>query len=86
MQIHKPKYGPILDTRRATKQNTYPVKLRINYCKNIKTFLCNYDLSIEDFDLVYNLSLLKKISDTQKKLYFLVNCIQLVNSKRFPPH
>lgn len=67
MQINKPLYGLMLDTRRVKKNNTYPVKLRINYRNTIKTYLCKYDLTTEEFNLVQNLGLLKKVSNTQKR-------------------
>lgn len=67
MQINKPIYGLILDTRRVKKKNTYPVKLRINYRNTVKTYLCKHDLTTEEFDLIQNLGLLKKLPDTQKR-------------------
>lgn len=67
MQIYKPKYGLILDTRRAKKSKTFPVKLRINYRNNVKTYLCNHDLTKEDFDIIQNVGLLKKIPDSQHR-------------------
>jgi integrase/recombinase XerD len=67
MQIIKPKYELVLDTRRAKKHNTYPVRLRINYRNNVKTYLCNQDLTEEDFDTIQNLTKLKSVADTQKR-------------------
>ncbi len=44
--------GIILDTRRPRQDNTYPVKLRINYKRNRKYYNIGYFLTEDDFEKV----------------------------------
>jgi integrase len=45
----------VLDTRRALKNGTYPVKLRLTFQRQRKYFLTSYSLSEEDYALVQSI-------------------------------
>lgn len=53
----------VLDTRRAKKNDVYPVKLRITYERKQKYFLTKYNLTEEKYE---NLMFGKKLSDNDK--------------------
>lgn len=83
MQIKRPKTGFILDTRRIKKQGTYPLKLRINYLGEVRTYLCNFDLTKEEFIAVQSLASIKKHPEPNKrdKLREIFDELQVIKGK-----
>jgi integrase len=65
------------------KQGTYPLKLRINYLGEVRTYLCNYDLTKEEFIAIQSITNIKKYPNPNKrdKLREVFDELQVIKGK-----
>ena len=67
MQILKPRFSIILDTRRIKKGNLYPIKLRVTYAREQKYYSIGVNLLKVDYETIQDSATLKTIKSISLK-------------------
>lgn len=67
MQISKPRFSIILDTRRIKKANLYPIKLRVTYAREQKYYSIGINLSKEHYETMQDSAALKMLKSISLK-------------------